>query len=112
MNNVTLPADDAVLPEQSVQWWYWTGHLVSGTRRFGFEACFFAFNAESLLGQALRSHLQGHDLFDRLASDLLSHEGFQMVNIALTDLVTNAYDGHTLFALGVPPVLPDAYNLH
>lgn len=111
MNQLVLPADDAVLPEEPVQWWYWTGHLTAGARRFGFEACFFAFNAESLLGQSLRNHLQGHALFDRIEGDLLSHEGFQMVNIALTDLAANRYDGHTLFALGMPAVLPDKYAL-
>lgn len=43
---VTLPADDAFLPSQDVQWWYWTGHLqTEDGRRFGFEVVFFAFDA-------------------------------------------------------------------
>jgi predicted secreted hydrolase len=111
MNHVVLPAADGVLPDEPVQWWYWTGHLVAGTRRFGFEACFFAFNAESLLGQRLRDRLQGSSLFDRIVVDLMSHHGFQMVDIALTDLATGGYDGHVLFALGMPPVMPGQYAL-
>ena len=33
---VELPADDAFLPTEQVQWWYWTGHLLTDDgRRFG-----------------------------------------------------------------------------
>ncbi|MCQ8105871.1 carotenoid 1,2-hydratase [Methylomonas sp. SURF-2] len=43
---VELPADDAFLPTEQVQWWYWTGHLFSGDgRRFGFEVVFFSFDS-------------------------------------------------------------------
>lgn len=43
---VQLPADDAFLQSQQVQWWYWTGHLFSDDgRRFGFEIVFFAFDS-------------------------------------------------------------------
>ncbi|MDD1622697.1 MAG: carotenoid 1,2-hydratase [Methylococcaceae bacterium] len=43
---VELPADDAFLPTQQVQWWYWTGHLHSDDgRRFGFEIVFFTFDS-------------------------------------------------------------------
>jgi predicted secreted hydrolase/uncharacterized membrane protein len=43
---VTLPDDDAFLPHQDVQWWYWTGHLESAEgRRFGFEVVFFSFDS-------------------------------------------------------------------
>ena len=39
---IELPADDAYLPEEQVQWWYWTGHLhTEDGRRFGFEVVFF-----------------------------------------------------------------------
>ncbi len=42
---VQLPAHDAYLPGQEVQWWYWTGHLYTEEgRRFGFEVVFFAFD--------------------------------------------------------------------
>jgi predicted secreted hydrolase len=111
MTPVELPAADAVLPEQPVQWWYWTGHLAAGERRFGFEACFFAFNAESLLGQRLRNRLQGQTFVERIGVDLLSHHGFQMADIALTDRAAGRYEGHVLFALGMPPVMPGRYAL-
>ena len=43
---VNLPADDAFLPDQDVQWWYWTGHLETAEgRRFGFEVVFFTFDS-------------------------------------------------------------------
>ncbi|MBR0568745.1 carotenoid biosynthesis protein [Azoarcus sp. L1K30] len=43
---VSLPNDDAFLPNQDVQWWYWTGHLESEEgRRFGFEVVFFSFDS-------------------------------------------------------------------
>lgn len=43
---VELPADDAFLPSEQVQWWYWTGHLQSEDgRRFGFEVVFFTFDS-------------------------------------------------------------------
>lgn len=38
---IVLPRDDSFLITP-VQWWYWTGHLSSGTSKtFGFEFCFF-----------------------------------------------------------------------
>lgn len=43
---VNLPENDAFLPTQEVQWWYWTGHLqAEDGRRFGFEVVFFAFDS-------------------------------------------------------------------
>ncbi|CAD6877675.1 hypothetical protein [Methylomonas albis] len=43
---VQLPADDAFLPSEQVQWWYWTGHLFTDDgRRFGFEIVFFSFDS-------------------------------------------------------------------
>lgn len=43
---VQLPADDAFLPKEQVQWWYWTGHLQTDDgKRFGFEVVFFTFDS-------------------------------------------------------------------
>lgn len=43
---VELPHDDAFLPSQDVQWWYWTGHLETEEgRKFGFEVVFFSFDS-------------------------------------------------------------------
>lgn len=36
-----FPRDHAAHPEYQTEWWYYTGHLNSGTRRFGFELTFF-----------------------------------------------------------------------
>ncbi|MCK0506629.1 carotenoid biosynthesis protein [Aromatoleum anaerobium] len=43
---IELPGDDVFLPDEKVQWWYWTGHLESEEgRRFGFEVVFFTFDS-------------------------------------------------------------------
>ena len=43
---IQLPAQDAFLPTEQVQWWYWTGHLFTEDgRHFGFEVVFFAFDS-------------------------------------------------------------------
>src|SRR5947209_4634972 len=36
-----FPRDHAAHPEYQTEWWYYTGHLSSGGRRFGFELTFF-----------------------------------------------------------------------
>lgn len=36
-----FPRDHAAHPEYQTEWWYYTGHLYSGTRRFGYELTFF-----------------------------------------------------------------------
>ncbi len=36
-----FPADHASHPDYRVEWWYYTGHLRAGARRFGYELTFF-----------------------------------------------------------------------
>jgi len=36
-----FPRDHGSHPEFKIEWWYLTGHLLSGDRRFGFQATFF-----------------------------------------------------------------------
>ncbi|MEG3640587.1 carotenoid biosynthesis protein [Magnetococcus sp. PR-3] len=51
---VEIPQDDAFIPEEQVQWWYWTGHLKTDTgREFGYEIVFFAFNTGLLMRDQL-----------------------------------------------------------
>ena len=38
-----FPRDHASHPQYQVEWWYYTGHLFSGAREFGFETTFFRF---------------------------------------------------------------------
>lgn len=112
MSRIELPAADGVQPLEPAQWWYWTGHLSDGARRFGFEACFFAMNGESLLGQGLRTYLETHHGFlAHFGADLLSHTGFQTANIALTNLATGSYESHSLVAPGMAKVMPGQYAL-
>ena len=37
----TFPRDHASHPGFQTEWWYYTGHLASGARRFGYELTFF-----------------------------------------------------------------------
>lgn len=69
---VTLPAHDAYLPEQQVQWWYWTGHLYTEEgRHFGFEVVFFAFDNFSIF----RDQLAQVAVTD-VAEDSFAFDGF------------------------------------
>jgi predicted secreted hydrolase len=36
-----FPRDHASHPEYQTEWWYYTGHLYSGSRKFGYELTFF-----------------------------------------------------------------------
>jgi predicted secreted hydrolase len=85
---VTLPADDAVLPDPLMQWWYWTGHLEGEDgRRFGFEVVFF-------LVESFHDHLSG-----------------QMAQAAVSDLDADVFVDEQFEAAHRPPVLPDAFRL-
>jgi len=37
----TFPRDHAAHPDYRTEWWYYTGHLRAGARRFGYELTFF-----------------------------------------------------------------------
>lgn len=37
----SFPRDHAAHPDFQTEWWYYTGHLFSGRRRFGYELTFF-----------------------------------------------------------------------
>ena len=38
---LTFPQDHGSHPDFKIEWWYLTGHLFAGERRFGFQATFF-----------------------------------------------------------------------
>lgn len=109
---LTLPKADGSLPENPVQWWYWTLHLATPDgRRFGSELTFFAFTVESLLGQEMRNELQKKGLWEKLIVHFLDRYGFQLGQCALTDLQNGSYYHTPLLALGMPPVLKDRYSM-
>lgn len=59
---VQLPADDAFLPDEAVQWWYWTGHLVTDKgKRFGFEVVFFTFDNFIMRDQLVQAAITNVD---------------------------------------------------
>jgi len=45
-----FPRDNAAHPEYAVEWWYYTGHLERGPRRFGYELTFFRVAVAALDG--------------------------------------------------------------
>jgi len=40
-HTLTFPRDHGSHPDFRIEWWYLTGHLFAGDRRFGFQATFF-----------------------------------------------------------------------
>mgnify|MGYP000895477234 CR=1 FL=1 len=43
--------DDAGFHAERSEWWYYTGHLLAGERRFGFEVTIFQYQMKELFGQ-------------------------------------------------------------
>jgi predicted secreted hydrolase len=43
---LTFPKDHGSHPDFKIEWWYLTGHLFAGERRFGFQATFFRIGRE------------------------------------------------------------------
>ncbi len=43
---LTFPKDHGSHPDYKIEWWYLTGHLFSGEKRFGFQATFFRLGQE------------------------------------------------------------------
>lgn len=84
---VELPASDAFLPTEQVQWWYWTGHLQTDDgRRFGFEIVFFSFD----------SFLFMRD---------------QLVQVAVTDVEGQRFSFEEFVEFHLPNRLKNGFNL-
>lgn len=95
---VEIPQDDAFLPSQDIQWWYWTGHLeTEDGKRFGYELVFFTF--DSLL--VMRNQLAQAAITD------IDNDTFQFreqIILHLPDRTENGFnltaDNGTLSAVG------------
>ena len=86
IGQVAVPPDDAFLPEEQVQWWYWSGHLQTDEgRRFGFEVVFFTFYNFPLLRD-------------------------QLVHAAITDVDANSFAFEEFVEFLLPPRLRDAFK--
>nr|CRH05452.1 Protein of unknown function. Putative secreted hydrolase-like protein [Candidatus Magnetococcus massalia] len=84
---VEIPADDAFLPEEDVQWWYWTGHLKTESgREFGFEVVFFAFDSFLIMKD-------------------------QLVQAAVTDVEGNKFHFREVIELKLPSQLEGRFDL-
>ena len=83
--DVALPADDSY-HDETVEWWYWTGHLQTDIGRwFGFELAFFKF------GQA--------------------GTGAQLVNVAITDIEAEIFDYRIANVSGWPTQVENGFEL-
>lgn len=84
---VVLPADDAYLPKEQVQWWYWSGHLrTEEGKRFGFEVVIFTFD---------------NFLFMR----------DQLVQAAITDVDGNSFHFEEFLKFHLPKKTKGGFNL-
>ncbi|MGV8991778.1 MAG: lipocalin family protein [Thiobacillus sp.] len=84
---VCLPANDAFLPTEKVQWWYWTGHLeTEDGQRFGFEVVFFTFDAFLFMRD-------------------------QLVQAAITDVNGNRFEFKECVEFHIPNKTPNGFNL-
>lgn len=84
---VELPADDAFLPAEQVQWWYWTGHLqTEDGRQFGFEVVFFAFDSFLIMRD-------------------------QLVQAAITDVQGERFEFKEFVEFHLPKRIKDGFNL-
>jgi len=85
-----IPAQDAFLPNEQVQWWYWNGHLQTEEgKRFGFEIVLFGF----------------HD-FHRIP---VMHD--QLVQAAITDVDGDSYAFEEFVEFVLPDRTKNGFNL-
>ncbi|MCW8931146.1 MAG: carotenoid biosynthesis protein [Gammaproteobacteria bacterium] len=85
---IELPADDAFLPNQEVQWWYWTGHLKTEQgREFGFETVFFTFDSFFIMRD-------------------------QLIQTAVTDVQDNSFHFNEFIEFYLPKKLDKKFNLN
>ena len=94
---VTLPADDSAHPHtvdnpNTLEWWYWTGHLQAEDGRwFGFETTFFSFPDPSSSGMPYPMQSVDQAITD------IDNEGFHFTSSGLVP--------------GPPVYVPDGYFL-
>lgn len=75
-HELSFPRDHGSHPDFKIEWWYLTGHLYEGDRRFGFQATFFR------LGQAP---------VDVAAGDLFGESQIYMAHMGLSDPETGRF---------------------
>jgi predicted secreted hydrolase len=73
---LTFPADHGSHPGFKIEWWYLTGHLFAGERRFGFQATFFRL---------------GQKPVDVPAEEDFATEQLHLAHFAVSDPATGAY---------------------
>lgn len=71
-----FPKDHGSHPDFKIEWWYLTGHLTSGERRFGFQATFFR------LGQKPKAVAKG---------DLFGESQIYMAHMGISDPATGTF---------------------
>lgn len=99
---LVFPRDHGAHPELRTEWWYITGHVAAGERRFGFQVTFFrsrvdatrdlrsAFAAKQLLfAHAAVTDVQGRKLWH---DQRIARQGFGIADAALDDAVLRLRD--------------------
>ncbi|MER2493507.1 lipocalin family protein [Catenovulum sediminis] len=106
-HKISLPADDAFLDNQLIQWWYWTGQLTTNNgKRYGIELCFFAVDAAALHIFELFAHkIYG----EKIPSDLTT---VQMLNAAVTDIDADKFYSKVTYIPGRPKNIENGFALH
>lgn len=83
--DLQFPHDHGSHPDFKIEWWYLTGHLFDGERRFGFQATFFR------LGQRP---------VDVAKNDFFGESQIYMAHMALSDAETETFLHETRFNRG------------
>lgn len=92
-----FPSDHASHPSYQIEWWYYTGHLAAGERRFGFEMTFFRVGLPRLR-PASRSAWAANDLVflhlaltDERGRRFLSHDEAHRASLGLAGADSTRY---------------------
>lgn len=93
----SFPRDHAAHPSYQIEWWYYTGHLRAGERRFGFEMTFFRVGLPRLR-EASRSAWAARDLVflhlaltDEQGRRFLSHDAAHRASLAIAGADSTRY---------------------
>ena len=92
-----FPRDHTAHPEYQTEWWYYTGHLQAGGRRYGYQLTFFQVGVDPLR-RASRSAWALHTLYfahltltDEQGGTFRFHEAVSRPALGLAGSSTNRY---------------------
>jgi predicted secreted hydrolase len=111
-----FPRDHAAHPDYPTEWWYYTGHLENGGRRFGYELTFFQVGIDRSLRRS-RSAWALHTLYfahftvtDESGQRFHFHEDISRPALGLAGSMTDRY--HVWVHEWSAGLLPDGKTHH